>query len=214
MNNVDQHANDDHPRRYPHHDALVREWDVDGVLWRTVEFDHYFGETFKLAVSELGDVRQVDRTSIARGGELRTMAGDPCPQYENNRGYVDVRVLCGGRRRRVALHAVVAFAFYGPRPDGHDVDHLNGDKTDNRAANLDYCTRSENLRRYWAGVEGDDRNRAQKLTPAEARELKVHLDAGDVSQVELAERYGVSEQHVSNIKHGRRWGGARTSQQG
>ena len=42
------------------------------------------------------------------------------------------------------VHQLVAAAFLGPRPDGAETRHLNGDSGDNRAANLQYGTRSEN----------------------------------------------------------------------
>lgn len=42
------------------------------------------------------------------------------------------------------LHGVVAEAFHGPRPDGMQIRHLDGDKTNNRASNLTYGTASEN----------------------------------------------------------------------
>lgn len=42
------------------------------------------------------------------------------------------------------VHQLVALAFHGPRPEGHETRHLNGDHTDNRIENLEYGTRSEN----------------------------------------------------------------------
>ena len=44
------------------------------------------------------------------------------------------------------IHDLIARAFLGNKPRGYDVDHINGDKTDNRPSNLRYVTRSENLR--------------------------------------------------------------------
>lgn len=41
-------------------------------------------------------------------------------------------------------HAVVALTFLGPRPEGLQVRHLNGDPTDNRVVNLAYGTAKEN----------------------------------------------------------------------
>lgn len=61
--------------------------------------------------------------------------GRPARSYISNAGYL-----------RVGLHLVhrlVAEAFHGPCPLGYEVDHVNGDKLDNRAVNLEYVTRCE-----------------------------------------------------------------------
>jgi len=48
--------------------------------------------------------------------------------------------------RSANVHSLVAEAFYGPRPDGLEVRHLNGVATDNRPENLKYDTHAENMR--------------------------------------------------------------------
>jgi len=44
-------------------------------------------------------------------------------------------------------HILVAKAWIGPRPEGCELDHLNGITTDNRAENLQWVTRQENEKR-------------------------------------------------------------------
>lgn len=61
-------------------------------------------------------------------------------------GYPMVRVSRPGTRRNRSVHSLVAEAFIGPCPDGQEVRHKNGDRTDPRVSNLCYGTRSENLR--------------------------------------------------------------------
>lgn len=41
-------------------------------------------------------------------------------------------------------HAVIALTFLGPRPEGLQVRHLDGDPTNNRITNLAYGTQTEN----------------------------------------------------------------------
>jgi hypothetical protein len=44
-------------------------------------------------------------------------------------------------------HILVAKAWIGPRPEGCELDHLNGITTDNRVCNLQWVTRKENEKR-------------------------------------------------------------------
>jgi hypothetical protein len=49
-----------------------------------------------------------------------------------------------GRRIEMYVHTLVAQVFIGPRPNGMEVRHLDGNAADNRPANLAWGTRSEN----------------------------------------------------------------------
>ena len=49
-----------------------------------------------------------------------------------------------GRRKSRYLHRLIAEAFHGPCPDGHQCRHLDGDRSNNAAANLAWGTPQEN----------------------------------------------------------------------
>lgn len=62
----------------------------------------------------------------------------------NNCGYV----LIGTRIGVKTVHRLVALAWLGAPPEGkNEVDHLDGDKTNNDVRNLEWVSHSENVRR-------------------------------------------------------------------
>lgn len=63
----------------------------------------------------------------------------------NNKGYMTVSL--GKRMPGQFVHHLVAEAYVPGYEPGLDVDHKNGKKWDNRAENLEWCTRSENIKR-------------------------------------------------------------------
>jgi HNH endonuclease/NUMOD4 motif-containing protein len=118
----------------------------------------------------------------------------------NNCGYFTVNLSRDGKTRGFSVHRLVAAAFIGPRPDKHDVNHIDLNKTNNHAINLEYLTHQDNLQHAVKHRGSWQR----KLTEQHVREIRKLL-AGGVTQVEVAKRYGVSQPAIGQIKSGQIW---------
>ena len=88
--------------------------------------------------SECGLVR---RAAPGRGARVGRVLRPHCDRG----GYLIVDLSEGGEVRTRKVHQLVAEAHIGPRPEGMDTCHANGVRTDNRACNLRYDTRSGNF---------------------------------------------------------------------
>lgn len=98
--------------------------------WRPIDgFGGYY------QVSDQGRVKSAPRLST-RGGILKQPVGST--------GYLIVHLYDHGTRVRMKVHLLVAAAFLGPRPARMETRHLDGDKLNNRLANLAYGTSSDN----------------------------------------------------------------------
>lgn len=104
-------------------------------------------------VSNFGNLRRCRDGKNAKIGVNRKFSKSP-------NGYLCAQVYLGGRVVTAHMHRVVARAFLGkPPPDKPQVNHKNGDKTDNRSENLEWVSQSENMRHAqrelgWRGRPG------------------------------------------------------------
>ncbi len=86
-------------------------------------------DVFNLLVSDCGDV-------IGPSGKTLKLR-------VSNSGYARVVVYVDGKHKSVLVHRLVAELFLsGPKKE--QVNHIDGNKRNNNAANLEWCTRSEN----------------------------------------------------------------------
>lgn len=76
----------------------------------------------------------------------------------NSYGYKVVRLSSPGRKPKdFKVHRLVAFAFLPTIPGKNDVNHKDGNKTNNYADNLEWCSRGEN-NKHAATILSVDRN--------------------------------------------------------
>jgi len=150
-------------------------------------------------VSDMGRVRRSEPASGTRPGLVLKTS-------KSNTGYMRVQLSRDGTPRKFLVARLVAEAFVPRRRGAPFVNHKNGDKTDNRAENLEWVTRSENqLHAYDTGLQlsGEAAGRA-KLTLEHVKEIVRRHAAGE-SQTALAKEYPVNQSMISKIVRGEYW---------
>ena len=172
--------------------------------WRAIR-----GFTGYYEVSNRGRVRSVDRrVRRAQGGKqwARSRLLSQCVLKRG--GYLAVSLWKQGRGRTVAVHRLVALTFMSPRPPDCEINHRDGDKTNNATSNLEWVTRSENVRHAVAtGLlpRMGEANPAARLSVETVRAIKAARARGE-RVCDIAAAHGVQPSHVSAITTGRIWG--------
>lgn len=154
-------------------------------------------------VSNLGRARTLDRKIVYKDGRIATFKGKDLSVFRGAYGYPAI-YLPGGKRKHV--HRLVADAFL-PRKEGCDViNHINGDKFDNRVENLEWSTASENNRHARAtGLQnqhGENCNLTRYSEQIVQAVRRVHAKYGS-SYRDLAVLFDMSEMQAADIVKGR-----------
>lgn len=106
--------------------------------WRPVKGtnDYYY-------VSNLGRVKSVDRVVTYSDGRKRHVRGKLVTQVNNKHGYLVVHIGSPMFKTK-PVHRLVAQAFIENNSGGNCINHINGNKKDNRYTNLEWCSIKEN----------------------------------------------------------------------
>lgn len=112
----------------------------------------------KYSVSSIGRVR----SNIAYNGRGKILQ----PHLRNN--YLEINLFdANNSRNSHRVHRLVAETFIGRIPDKMQVNHINGNKQDNRASNLEIVTASENsIHAFHLGLSKPNDNGLKKTVTA------------------------------------------------
>lgn len=120
----------------------------------------------------------------------------------NSGGYYTVVLIHAKVSSCRTVHSLVAEAWIGPRPVKHDINHIDGVKTNNARANLEYCTRSDNVLHAFATGLARPHPGCRSLTTEQATEVR-RLARSGVQQTQIARKFGLSKASIGAIVHNR-----------
>lgn len=107
-------------------------------------------------VSSFGKIRSCDRID-GRGHNLR---GKILTLTPDKRGYKRISLFKDGIYQKLLVHRIVACSFLGERKD-LDINHKDGNPSNNVLSNLEWCTRAENLQHSYKVLGRDGVNKGR-----------------------------------------------------
>lgn len=143
----------------------------------------------------------------------------------NDGGYCCVTLNLEGKRKNYRIHRLVAQCFI-PNPNNlPQVNHIDGDKQNNRVDNLEWCDSSYNLRHAVALglISTGVKHKASKLSQENVDYIRTHYIKGDRKYgcMALGRKFNVDKKVIYNVVNNKRynedslgqWGGGGTLSQ-
>lgn len=126
-------------------------------------------------------------------------------------GYRGVTLYEGGPYDRY-VHRLVAFAFLGYGPDGAEINHKDGDKTNNALSNLEYCTHKQNIAHAWDAkllpqppVALGSKHPRASISENDARNILTLYDRDGWKIAKIAEFMEIPRHTVENVVYRKCW---------
>lgn len=158
-------------------------------------------ETWKSVVGYGGLYEVSDLGNVRRAVKYLNSTDAPLKQVVTS-AYRRVCLSKENKRVNHLVHRLVAQAFIGIS-DGLVVNHINGDKFDNRLENLEVVSRAENERHKWRVLKRGSRNNV-RLSQADASAIREQYKKAK-SYRALAAKYGVHYSTIAAIVRGETW---------
>ena len=171
---------------------------MENEIWKDIE-----GYEGLYQVSNYGNVRSLN---YANRGFVKKLV----PKI-SNRGYQWVELAQNGKRRQITIHRIVATAFINNPNNYPVVNHKDENKTNNNVENLEWCTRSYNVKysmerhpeRFTNFLSGHKGNRKKRdFYKLKSKYANTHINQLDLNGEFVKQWFNFAElKHVMNYNN-------------
>ena len=157
-------------------------------------------------ISNFGRVKSLARICPHPKGDLNIKERILKPGVSAS-GYAVVNLQYLGKRLTTSVHRLVAIMWVREPKEFEQVNHIDGNKLNNKADNLEWVTASDNCKYNFTMLgkkarSGEDNN-LTKLSREQVIEIKKLLKT--LKPSEVSKITGVNRKNISSIKCGRSW---------
>ena len=148
-------------------------------------------------VSNLGRVKSLERTKDNNGGKVKV--NERIMKISSDQaGYNIICLTKNGKRKTHKIHRLVALNFV-PNPENkREVNHKDGNKSNNIYCNLEWSTRAENIRHAFAtGLNGGEHLKNNSLSKKVIQyDKSMNLIAVYQSMSEAERKTGIHQENI------------------
>jgi len=160
-------------------------------------------------ISNTGKVRSKDREITYSNGRVHKYKGEEKKiQVRKKTGYNTVNLFKNQKYVQKYVHILVAEAFIPEEEGKTQINHKDGNKSNNTVENLERCTPKENIQHAFKtnlsiNSRGEKSN-LSKITEKQALEIMNLLDTG-YSRKEIVKKTGVKYSTIKRIHTNETW---------
>lgn len=156
--------------------------------------------------SSLGRIRSTPRTITRSNGRIHTVRSKVLKPAKDSNGYLRVGLIKEGKLNTRKVHRLVLSSFV--HKEGKEVNHLDGVKDNNKLSNLEWVSRSENVKHAFktglATPLRGSKNPTSKIDEHQALTIKNYLKDG-MGPTEISRIMKISVNICKDISRGKTW---------
>lgn len=172
-------------------------------VWKYIE-----GYEGKYQVSNMGRVKSVERKVKHPKGGLMILRSRILKPASAAGGYAVVNLSKKNKAKLMYIHRAVALSFLDNPKNKQQVNHINGNKRDNSASNLEWCTPKENMKHASSSglvKHNGSQSVNSKLKEKDVKKIRKEYSLGNTTHQKLSEQYNVCRTLITQIINRKVW---------
>ena len=156
------------------------------------------------AISDSGEVKRLCDASLGAVKAGRVLKPRPLKT-----GYLRINLCKNGTIKDFLIHRLVLITFVSPPPfEKAQVNHINGNKSDNRIENLEWVTQSQNVQHSYDQLGHHGRGETNHMTHFTKQDvLKIReMARGGMGYAAISKNFDVTDSAIKKIVLGKSWG--------
>jgi len=175
----------------------------DDIVWKDIsEFEGEY------QINQFGEVKSLQRINYMKNGVPRHVKEKYIAWKTKKNGYKFLQLWRNGKSKNFYIHRLVAKHFIENPSELDEVNHIDGNKSNNHFSNLEWVTHSENMyHAYEKELRGRCEHHQQaKLTNEQVAYILKNYKPFDnqYGAKPLSEKFNVARSTISRIAKGKR----------